>query len=873
MTKLQGAGANGPLNLIKLLLLAASLCLSAAATAAEMTGISWESGGSSPALQVHISGKSSYEVASLEGGQRLRVSFPKIKLGSAVTDLDGRGPVKGVYPYLADNGTAVYVDLLMTDPGHLMVEATKYGYRVVAAKGTSTATSTPAPAAVAPAPVEAAGAAPVAAAVPVPSASPVSTPAAGVSGKNVIQAINYVKLPGDRVQIRIQMARAPGKPAAFTTNNPATISLDFANTRVGLDKDSLSVLLGVVHRVTAIEAEHRTRVIVSLVRPAGYSTSISGNTFVMTIDNPTTTISSGPAVATTHFANAVGTEKHSLKKIDFRRGPQGDGKVIVGLSDTGVGIDLREEAGKITVDFLNTRITPELQRRLDVTDFATPIQSIDTYQQGRNVRMIISASGKYDHLAYQAGDVFTVNVKPVVTAPGQENKVQAGGYTGQKLSLNFQNIDVRAALQVIADFTGLNFVTSDSVKGNLTLRLKDVPWDQALDIILDAKNLAMERNGNVISVAPAAEIAAKQKASLEASKVQQELEPLVSELIQINYSKAADIAKLLKSIKAVNPAGQQQSPASGSVTYQKLATESNSLLSPRGQVTVDERTNSILIQDTPSKIREVRKLIAQLDKPVRQVMIETRLVEATDDFAKNLGVRLGVRSQTTNATACGTLDCNAAALTTGSAVNLTGNALNVNMSAGAINTTNPGSIALTLLNLPNSNLLDLELSALQQEGRGKIISSPRIITANQKKARIEQGQERTFTALGGGLGTQSFLTKNAVLALEVTPQITPDDRVILDVLITKDDFQSASATDSTMNKKEITTQVLLDNGETVVIGGIYEQTQNTVLSKVPFFGDLPLLGWMFRSTSELNNRDELLIFLTPRILSDNLAVR
>jgi len=854
-TKLPGAGTNRLLKLVSLLLFAASLCLVGTASAAELTAISWESGGSSPVLQVRLSGKSSYDVSSLEGGQRLRVSFPATKLGASVADLDGRGPVKGVYPYLADNGTAIYMDLLMTEPGQLKVEPTNYGYQIVASTNTTSATNATTVVASAPA------------------AAPAPTPAAGGPGKNVIEKVDYTKLPGDRIQIRIQMARPPQQPAAFTINDPARVSLDFANTRVGLDKDSVRIQQGVVLGVTAIEAEHRSRVVVSLVRPAGYTTSIVGNSFVMTVDNPTTTISVDQVATTTHFASAVGAAKHSLKKIDFRRGPQGDGKVIVGLSDTGVGIDLREEAGKITVDFLNTRITPDLQRRLDVTDFATPIQSIDTYQLGHNVRMVIAVAGKYDHLAYQAGDVFTVNVKPVVTKPGEESKPQEGGYTGQKLSLNFQNIDVRAALQVIADFTGLNFVTSDSVKGNLTLRLKDVPWDQALDIILDAKNLAMRRNGNVISVAPADEVAAQEKAKLEAGKQQQELEPLVSELIQINYSKAEDIAKLLKSIKAVSPAGQQQSPSSGNVTYQKLETESNTLLSPRGQVSVDERTNSLLVQDTPAKIREVRKLIAQLDKPVRQVMIETRLVEATDNFAKNLGVRLGVRNQNNTATTCGTLDCNASLLTPGQAVNLTGNALSVNMAAGAINTANPGSVALTLMNLPNSNLLDLELSALQQEGKGKIISSPRIITANQKKARIEQGQERTFTAAGGGLGTQSFLTKNAVLALEVTPQITPDDRVILDVLITKDDFQSASSTDSTMNKKEISTQVLLDNGETVVIGGIYEQTQNSTLSKVPFFGDLPLIGWAFRSTSVLNNRDELLIFLTPRILSDHMIVR
>ena len=856
-----GAGTNWRLNLVRLLFLAATLCLAGTAAAAEMTSISWISGGDTPVLQVHISGSAKYELSSLEGGQRLRISFAKTQLGSAVTDLDGKGPVKGVYPYLADNGNSVYVDLLMKKPGHLQVTPTGGGFLVAASTGTAAA----GPAAVtepAPPPAQAATAA-------------ASSPGLDTStaGRNVLEDIKYLKLPGDRVQIRMTFARPPAPPKGITSNTPPWVSLDFPNTRLGLARDSIPVQLGAVLGISAVEADYRSRVVVNLVRSAGYTSGVDGNTFVMTVSNPTSTIGATSAPKVTHFATAVNKEQHSLKAIDFRRGQQGDGKVIVGLSDTGVGIDLREEPGKITVDFLNTGIPSTLQRRLDVTDFATPIQSIDTYQQGRNVRMVITATGKYDHLAYQAGDVFTVNVKPIVAAKAAVSNPEKGIYTGQKLSLNFQNIDVRAALQVIADFTGLNFVTSDSVKGNLTLRLKDVPWDQALAIILNAKDLAMQRVGNVISVAPAAEMAAQQKARLEAGKQQQELEPLVSQLIQINYAKAQDIADLLKSVKAVNPGGQQQSPAAGSVTYSKLATESNSLLSPRGQVTVDARTNSILIQDTESKIRQVRKLIAQLDKPVRQVMIETRLVEATDNFAKNLGVRLGVQHQTNSTTTCGSLDCNATLLSTAAPVDLTGNALNVSMAAGAINAINPGQLAFSFLNLPGGNLLDLELSALQQQGLGKVISSPRLITANQKKARIEQGQERTFIALGGGLGTQSFITKDAVLALEVTPQITPDDRVILDVLITKDDFNSASPTDSTMNKKEITTQVLLDNGETVVIGGIYEQTQQSTLSKVPFFGDLPLTGWAFRSTSVLNNRDELLIFLTPRILSDNLTMR
>jgi len=579
---------------------------------------------------------------------------------------------------------------------------------------------------------------------------------------------------------------------------------------------------------------------------------------------------------TTHFASSHKSGKYSLKAIDFRRGPQGDGKIIINLSDPAVGIDIREQAGEILVDFLNTSVPSELQRRLDVVDFATPVQTVDTYTQGKNTRMVITPKGKYEQLAYQTGSVFTISVKPVIEK-SDEKKVDEFGYSGEKLSLNFQNIDVRAALQVLADFTGLNFVVSDTVKGSLTLRLKDVPWDQALDLILDSKNLAMRRKGNVLTVAPAPEVAAKEKANLEATKAVVELEPLVSELIQINYAKAEDIANLIKSIKPVGSATAMEHPvfgASATGATTQIATSANTLLSPRGQVTVDARTNSLLIQDTAGKIREVRKLISQLDQPVRQVMIESRLVEATDNFSKSLGSRFGVKYSDTSPS--GRSGAGSGNITDSSSIVSAGtmtsnaNGLNVNLPSGGIGSSVAGSIGLTFAKLgSNGALLNLELSALEQEGQGKIISSPRVITANQKLARIEQGQERVFTT--NVLGVGSVVTKKATLKLEVTPQITPDDRVNLDVDITKDNFVDAVV--GTLNVKEIKTQVLLDNGETVVIGGIYEQDKNTTTTKVPFFGDIPLLGWLFKSKEAKDNKTELLIFLTPRILSDNLSLR
>ena len=847
IANLQGARSARSFNLVRLLFIVASICLANAAAAAEISAISWVSSGSSPVLQVRIQGKSSYKVSTHENGKRLRVSFPNTKLGSAVSDLSGRGPVKGVFPYLVHDGSAVHVDLLMTEPGQLKVVPTKFGYWIMASASAGTTGTAPAA---------------------VPAAA---TAAAGsVTGKNVIKEVDYFKLPGDRMQIRLLMAQPPAPPAAFTIDNPPSISFDFANTQLALARDTVHVHEGAVSDVIAIQASHRSRVVLSLLTAARYTTAVSGNYFIITVANPANAARAARS-AVTHFATAVGTSRHSVANINFRRGPEGDGRVIVKLSDSGVGINLSHEPGQITVDFLNTYLKPSLQRQLDVTDFATPVRYIDAFQRGRDVRMVIRSAGKYDHIAYQTDDNFTVDIKPLSGKAGKA--VEHRLYTGKKLSLNFQNIDVRAALQVLADFTGLNFVASNNVKGSLTLRLNNVPWDQALAVILNAKGLAMSRSGNVITVETEAEMAAHQKLKLDALEQQQKLEPLATALIPINYAKAEDIAKLLKSIKAVSPAGQQGYPITGSVTYQKLETESNTLLSPRGQVSVDERTNSILIQDIPEKIREVRKLIEKLDKPVRQVMIETRIVYATDDFARNLGVRLGIQKKDNTTVVCGTIDCNNQLLTPGSALNLTGNALSVNMAASEINTVSPGSLALTFIGLPSGNLLSLELSALQQEGKGKIIESPRIITADEKRAVIEQGQERTFLAQGGGLGTQSFLTKNAVLRLAVTPQITPDNRVILNVHITNDSFNSASPSDSTMNKKRVTTQVLLDNGETVVIGGIYEQVQNTTISKVPFLGDLPLIGWAFRNTDVQNNRDELLVFLTPRILSNRLAMQ
>jgi type IV pilus assembly protein PilQ len=828
-----------------------AVAISAQALAAEVQSLAWEGQGDAAALRIKIAGDAAASTEVLDGGQRLRIVLGGATMGAAVNELGGQGRVKGVYPYLAESGQAVHVDLLLSEPGVLALAPSPDGYRAVVKTDVAATTAATATAA----------ATPSAAAGPAPK-------------KLVLQDIIYSKLSGDRIQITLKMSGPVPEPRTFSITNPARVSLDFSDVRVGMDKKTVTIKQGAVTSVTAVEAEGRSRVVLSLIKSVPYTTSASGNNFIITVDTPTSAIAAAEQPKTTHFATTQKTGKFSLKNIDFRRGAQGDGKIIITLSDPAVGIDVREQAGEIMLDFLNTSVPAELQRRLDVVDFATPVQTIDTSVRGKNTRMVIVPRGKYEHVAYQAGNVFTVSIKPIIETPDAK-KVDEFGYSGEKLSLNFQNIDVRAALQVLADFTGLNFVVSDTVKGSLTLRLKDVPWDQALDIIVDAKNLAVRKKGNVVAVAPAAEVAAKEKAALEATKSVLELEPLTSELIQINYAKASEIATLLKSIKPVGTlVSAQEHPVFGAQATGRpdpQTSASNSLLSPRGQVTVDTRSNSILVQDTAAKIREIRKLIAQLDQPVRQVMIETRLVEARSDFARTLGVRLGGYGQNTTSNGTGVVRTGRMEVLdefyNSNTFEILPGGLNVNLPSGGIGDFSPAGITLSFLT--GSNMLNLELTALEQEGTGKIIASPRLITANQQKATIEQGQERVFTT--SVLGVGQVITKKATLKLDVTPRITPDDRVSMDVDITKDDF--ADATAGLLNVKQIKTQVLLDNGETVAIGGIYTQDKLDTITKVPFLGDLPLLGWLFKNKANQDTKTELLIFLTPRILSEKIAVR
>lgn len=662
--------------------------------------------------------------------------------------------------------------------------------------------------------------------------------------------ISYSTLPGNKVQIKLSLSGETAEPISFTTDDPARIALTFADTNNKLAKKTQAIGVGVARSVTAVEAGGRTRVVLNLVRLVPYNVEKRGNDVFITLD--TGGNSSGTSTASaTPAAVAADTGSHDISNVDFRRGSKGEGRVVVTMSDPKTIVDLREEGGKIIADFLNADLPEQLEQRLDVGDFATPVANIDTFKHGKNVRMVIEPGvAEYEHLAYQADNVLTIDVRQISKDKQAELKKKKFGYVGEKLSLNFQNIEVRSVLQLIADFTGLNLITSDTVQGNLTLRLKNVPWDQALDIILKTKGLSKRQTGSVILVAPTEEIAAREKLELESQKQIEELAPLRSEYIQVNYAKAADLAALLKA-------------------------ESNSLLSARGNVSIDERTNTLLVQDTADKLVEIRVLVGKLDIPIRQVLIESRVVVADDDFSKDLGVRFGVANRGTSGdntarAIAGNLTGTTDLINGDTLINTDG--LNVNLPA---NNVNAASIALAIAKLPFGNLLQLELSALQEEGRGETISNPRVVTGNQKEAYIEQGTEIPYLeASSSGAATVAF--KKAVLSLKVTPQITPDDRIIMDLTVTEDTLGAlvpvGGGSVPSINTQEVTTQVLVDNGETVVLGGVYSRVQSERTERVPFFGDIPYVGFLFRNQSQTDDKRELLIFVTPKIIKDALQL-
>jgi type IV pilus assembly protein PilQ len=626
----------------------------------------------------------------------------------------------------------------------------------------------------------------------------------------------------------------------------------------------MQVGIGAMQSIVSAASKNRTRVVLNLSRKANYTTNVSGNQVTITLAGSGQSVLAAAettANATTgnltESSPTVSAVSKGITSIDFKRGPNGEGRVIIDLTTTSISTDVWRENNVIHLEMIASQLPEELQRRMDVSDFATPINHIDSIQDGANIHMTISSNGDFEHLAYQTDRVYTIEVAPISKEEEEKKKKAKFGFTGERLSLNFQDIEVRSVLQLLADFTGLNLVVSDSVEGNLTLRLKNVPWDQAMDIILKTKGLDQRKAGNVILIAPTDEIAAREKLELEARAQVEELERLRTEYIKVNYAKAADLADLLK-----------------------LA--DNAILSPRGSVSVDERTNTLLVKDINSSLANVRTLLSELDIAVRQVLIESRVVIANDDFSKELGVRFGVSANSAGSgSVVGNGDVNAISSGTLSGVNsiANGNALSVGEGLNVnLPVQNPaGSFALALAKLPLGTLLELELSAAQVEGRGEVVSSPRVITADSHTARIEQGVEIPYLELDDGDATLSF--RKAVLSLEVTPQITPDDRVIMDLDVHKDNVGEtvsfgAGLSAPSIDTREVQSQLLVDNGQTVVLGGIYETVKADQVTRVPFFSDIPILGNLFKTTSVVDDRTELLIFVTPKILQgSNLDIR
>lgn len=671
---------------------------------------------------------------------------------------------------------------------------------------------------------------------------------------------------GANIIVKVSLKKPLTKlPTGFTIASPARIALDFADASNATGKTNIDVNMGDVRSVTLVEASGRSRMVFNLNKPLNYAATIEGNALIVTIDG-----SGGVATAVSSQGLPVNTEaapaaKPMIRDIDFRRGVSGDGRIVVDLPLNQVAVDVRQQGQKVLVTFQKVGLPEVLRKRLDVADFGSPVQTITTTPVGENVQMVIEPKGLWEQSSYQSDTQFVLEVKPIKEDP---NKLTQGtqGYRGERLSFNFQNIEVRAILQIIAEVSGLNVIASDTVTGTITLRLKDVPWDQALDNIMQIKGLDMRKNGNVIWVAPKDELLTKEKLELEQKAQIAELEPLKTEAFQLNYQKAE--------------AFKQVFGADGSST--------NRILSKRGSAVIEPRTNQLFVTDIPSKLEEVRKLIQKTDIASKQVLIEARIVEADDKFSKNLGAKLGftdlrgLRGGDTGYQLSG----NQRVAVTGNYLGVgeqTGqakitdqsyapNSQFVSLPAAGINGLNPGSLAISLFSSAANRFLNLELSALEADGKGKIISSPRVVTADQLKALIEQGTELPYLVATSSGATSIFFRK-ATLRLEVTPQITPDGNVILDVEVHKDSVGQETRMGYAIDTKEVKTMVLVENGGTVVLGGIFQQTERDNVTKIPFFGDLPLFGNLFKSTGKTNDKTELLIFITPKIVTDKFNLK
>ena len=672
--------------------------------------------------------------------------------------------------------------------------------------------------------------------------------------QNGIEAVSFSSAPGGKVTVKLTMKQPlAASPAGFAVENPPRIALDLPNTANNLGKSSLEVGEGDLRSMNVVQAGNRTRVVFNLAKQVAYDTKVDGKTLLVTLQGSPAAASSG---TTSQFAEVkTSTQSHAVKDIDFRRGTNGEGRVIVDMADSTTGIDIRRQGQRLIVDFISTNLPRNLERRLDVADFGTPVKLIDTVTQGNNVRMTVEPQGLWEHSAYQTDTKFIVEVKQIREDPNKLVQGSQPGYSGEKLSLNFQNVEIRSVLQVIADFTGLNIITSDTVQGNLTLRLKDVPWDQALDIILKSKSLDKRKSGNVILIAPKDELAAREKLELESKQQIVDLEPLVTETFRLKYQKAENLKKIFEGGGSGGGGGDG----------------GRKILSKRGSAVLDPRTNTLFVQDVPGRLDEIRRLIGEIDVPTRQVLIEARIVIADDQFSRQLGTRFGVSAQrlgTSNNTGTSGNFVDSGSVASGGITGPNPGNLNVNLPvAGAA-----GSLALTFLNLGSGPLINIELSALEADKRGKVVSSPRVITSDQQEAFIEQGTEIPYLQASSS-GATNVAFKPAVLSLKVKPQITPDDKIIMELEVKKDSVGQIFAGIPSIDTKKVNTQILVENGETAVLGGIYEQTQRNDIDKVPFLGDLPIVGNLFKNTRRQDDKTELLIFITPKIIKEGVAIR
>lgn len=713
---------------------------------------------------------------------------------------------------------------------------------------------------------------------------------------NKIDNIEFSSLSGGRINIRIQMKEALSKPpAGFTLNNPARIALDFPGVANGLNKNNITAGQGALKSITLAQAKERTRMVLNLSKSVAYSATVSGKDVNVILQNSDANLTATSAVETKFSEAKVGDKTHQINNVDFARGKNGEGRIIVDLSDAAAGINIKQKGKTIVVDFINTNVPDNLQRRLNVINFNTPVMYVDTMKQGVNSRMIIEPKGNWEQSAYQADKKFIIDVRQIAEDPNRLVQGSKPGFSGEKLSLNFQNVEVRTVFDVIAEFTGLNIIVSDTVTGNITLRLKDVPWDQAMDIIIKNKNLNIRKSGSVIMVAPAEEVAAKDKLQLEANQQIEDLEPLKTEVFTLKYMKAESLKNILTDTGSSSGGG-----SSGGKTK---------ILSKRGTAVLDPRTNTVFVQDTTKYLEAVQEIINKTDIPIKQVMIESRLVIADDKFSKALGSRFGVSkigsanggntktaiggqlNSTGGYTSVTSADGKVTVTQTGTSgtaellqtgtsrqgtssqsVSIGGSAAGQDLMSNLPVANSFGNFAFSLFRLPAGLLLNLELSALESDQRGKIVSSPRVTTANQQKAIISQGTKIPYLqASSSGAANVAFV--DATLSLEVTPQITPDDKIIMDLEVKKDKVGVILAGTPSIDTQRVQTQVLVANGETAVLGGIYEQIERNDVDKVPFFGDLPVLGNLFKRKSKQQDKTELLIFITPKIMDESLSIK